>query len=636
MEAQFALVTAGRDDLLTTSAQSGQPELAQLHAIWGLGQFLRNAPGVGSRDGASGLSKLRARVHGVLLARLTAAPTKPGDDEARAQAAKVLGEGPGAEATTALATALADKNPRVRFFAAQSLARLKAPGAKESVVAMLAANQDSDPFLRHAGVMALAGGSKAEDLAALGTHASASVRLAATVALRRQASELVAAFLTDKDPAVAREAARAINDVPIEGATSALAKLASLPVLPTDDVVLSRAVEANFREGTAQAATLLARIAADAKVAVHTRQEAVAALGDFASPQPRDRLTGAYRPLPKQNRDGKAAAEALGSVLNKLLARKQPEVFQTTSRAVAELKLMSAVPLMARAVAQRWDNEDVRVAALEALNDLKAPELAAVLPIASKDPSPRVRLWALKARVVANPALAPALVSDALNKGVVQEKQAAIGILGWVQDPGASVKLSSLLDKLVTRRLPEALWLDVEEAAKKRNEPALTEKLAAYEKSRPTSEFGPYVEAVDGGDPEAGRRTFLYNNSVQCRRCHSVEGHGGEVGPELKTVGRRRSRKYLLESVVFPSKHFAPGFESALVTMKDGAIHGGTVKQDTPKALELTSAEEGPLTLIKKDIASREPGASGMPDGFGSILTKRELRDLVAFLAAQK
>ena len=70
--------------------------------------------------------------------------------------------------------------------------------------------------------------------------------------------------------------------------------------------------------------------------------------------------------------------------------------------------------------------------------------------------------------------------------------------------------------------------------------------------------------------------------------------------------------------------------------MKDGAIHGGTVKQDTPQALQLTSAEEGPLTLIKQDIASREPGASGMPDGFGSILTKRELRDLVAFLAAQK
>jgi quinoprotein glucose dehydrogenase len=381
---------------------------------------------------------------------------------------------------------------------------------------------------------------------------------------------------------------------------------------------------------------LLARIASDPKVETRARREAVAALGDFAAPQPRDRLTGSYRPLPKQVRDSKAAVAELKGALAKLLIRKQPDVFLTTAKAAARLKLIEAAPFLARAVEQKWDTDTMRLEALKALQALKAPELDTVLPIASKDPSSQVRLWALKARVVANPALGHELVAQALKTGTIEEKQAAIGILGWLQDPSAATMLLAMLDELVAGKLPPALSLDVQDAAKKRNEASHLTKLEAYEKARPDTEIAPYIEAIEGGDAEQGRRTFMFNATVQCRRCHSVEGHGAEVGPELKTVGKRRSRQYLLEAVVFPSKHFAPGFESALVTMKDGAIHGGTVKQDTPSALKLASAEEGELTLAKKEIASREPGASGMPDGFGSILSKRELRDLVAFLAAQK
>lgn len=631
MEAQFALANLGRDDLLAAAAQAGQPPFAQLHGVWGLGQLLRGAPGTKLRTGVTA-----AALQASLVARLQAKPTTPGDNETRAQAAKVLGESPAPGSVDALVTALADPSPRVKFFAAQSLARLKAKNIKEPVLSLLSKNADQDPYLRHAGTMALAAGLTEDELAALAGNPSSPARMGAALALRRLQSPKVAAFLADKDVLVAREAARAINDVPIEDANGALAALGELPTLPKDDVILSRIVEANFRAGTPASAKVLARIAADTKVATHTRQEAVAALSDFGAPQPRNRLTGAYRPLPQGKRDTQAAADALTAILNKLLVRGQVDVFRTTAKAAARLKLQAAAPYLAAAVERRWDTDAVRISALTALADLKAPELSTVLPVASKDPTPRVRLWALKERVVANPALAPALVAEALKKGSVGEKQAAIGILGWAQDPGAEATLASLLDQLIAGKLPVALSLDVQEATKKRNVPALLAKLDAYEKTRPDSDIGPYLEAVDGGDPEMGQRTFLYNPLVQCRRCHSVEGHGGEVGPELKTVGKRRSRQYLLEAVVFPSKHFAPGFESVLVTMKDGAIHGGTVKQDAGPTLKLASAEEGELTLVKKHIASREPGASGMPDGFGSILSKRELRDLVAFLASQK
>ena len=54
--------------------------------------------------------------------------------------------------------------------------------------------------------------------AALASHRSAAVRLAAALALRRLESPEIAAFMNDSDPAVVIEAVRAINDVPIQAA----------------------------------------------------------------------------------------------------------------------------------------------------------------------------------------------------------------------------------------------------------------------------------------------------------------------------------------------------------------------------------------------------------------------------------
>lgn len=636
-EAQFALAQSGRDDLLTQSTEAGKPLLARLHGLWGLGQILRQAPGAKARP-----SVKPEDLAGVLLTRLSPKGVPAREDEVRAQAAKVLADAPPAtvaQVVPALTAALSDRSARVRFFAAQSLARLKADdgAAMTAVVGMLARNDDKDPFLRHAGVMALAAGQPPEALAKLADHPSRAVRLAATVALRRHESPLIEPFLRDRDPLVVAEAARAINDRPIEEANDALAKLADAARPPRDPVVLSRVVHANFRRGGEEAARALVRLAADRGVPAAVRREAVASLGEWTTAQPRDRVTGAYRPLPpKQMRNLAVAAAAVEGALDKLLARRQPELFVVAANTATRLKLKAAAPLLAQAIAQRWDNEDVRLASLEALSALQAPELGPALEIAAKDGSPKVRLWALRARAKADPSLALGLVDEAMKKGTLEERQAAVQILAQLPAPEAEARLCTLMDQVLAGKLPQGLVLDVLEAAQKKGSADIKTKLAAYEEGRPQTDLGPYQEVTRGGDPELGRRIFMYHGLVQCRRCHSIEGHGSEVGPQLLGIGRRRSPEYLLEAVVYPSKHFAPGFESVLVTMKSGSIHGGTVKRETPKVLLIDSAEEGALTLTKKEIADREPGASGMPDGFGTILTKRELRDLIAFLAASK
>ena len=88
--------------------------------------------------------------------------------------------------------------------------------------------------------------------------------------------------------------------------------------------------------------------------------------------------------------------------------------------------------------------------------------------------------------------------------------------------------------------------------------------------------------------------------------------------------------------MVLPNKAIAAGFENVLLTMKSGAIHAGLVKSETESELKLESPEDGLLTLVKADIASRQRGLSAMPEDLKQFLTPREVRDLVEFLSGLK
>ncbi len=50
--------------------------------------------------------------------------------------------------------------------------------------------------------------------------------------------------------------------------------------------------------------------------------------------------------------------------------------------------------------------------------------------------------------------------------------------------------------------------------------------------------------------------------------------------------------------------------------------------------LELFSPEDGLMKIKKADIKSRARGLSGMLDNMREVLTKREIRDLVEYLAS--
>ena len=144
------------------------------------------------------------------------------------------------------------------------------------------------------------------------------------------------------------------------------------------------------------------------------------------------------------------------------------------------------------------------------------------------------------------------------------------------------------------------------------------------------------LKAVQNGDVARGQAVFN-GPKAACLSCHAIGYIGGRVGPDLTKVGQVRSERDLLEAVVFPNASFARGFEPVVVRTRTGQLHGGVVRSDTPGEIVL-AAVSGPDTRIARtDIAEIEPGSvSLMPPGYGDLLTRQELADLLAFLKAAR
>jgi quinoprotein glucose dehydrogenase len=108
------------------------------------------------------------------------------------------------------------------------------------------------------------------------------------------------------------------------------------------------------------------------------------------------------------------------------------------------------------------------------------------------------------------------------------------------------------------------------------------------------------------------------------------------VGPDLSKIGEQKDRQYLLESILLPNKAIAPGFESVLVSLKNGVVYAGVLKSENDDVLVINSPEDGVVTVQKTDLQARDKGLSPMPEGMGEILSRQDLRDLVEYLSGLK
>ncbi|HQZ68086.1 MAG TPA: c-type cytochrome [Planctomycetaceae bacterium] len=192
----------------------------------------------------------------------------------------------------------------------------------------------------------------------------------------------------------------------------------------------------------------------------------------------------------------------------------------------------------------------------------------------------------------------------------------------------------TLPDEAVASKLADQIVLGFSEA--KLNPP---EAILSITETKPTNreEWLAQLNRGRDADPAAGRRIFFHPNGPGCFKCHLVDGRGGHVGPDLSRAIGTMNRIQLIQSILEPSREIAPQFVSWTFETKAGKIVTGMIVHEN-EGLTIVGNAEGQLIELKtSDIEARVlQKISVMPEKLADRMTLQELRDLIAFLDAQK
>ena len=137
-------------------------------------------------------------------------------------------------------------------------------------------------------------------------------------------------------------------------------------------------------------------------------------------------------------------------------------------------------------------------------------------------------------------------------------------------------------------------------------------------------------EPTPPGDPAAG--AALFRGKGGCVTCHMVDGQGGRQGPDLTTVGARRSLRHLRIAILEPNQWVSPQDWKIQAKTKGGVrVEGIRLNEDT-HSLQLLDSNDKLVSVVKSDLESyRIIKVSSMPPYAGQ-LSQSEVDDLVAYL----
>ncbi len=239
-----------------------------------------------------------------------------------------------------------------------------------------------------------------------------------------------------------------------------------------------------------------------------------------------------------------------------------------------------------------------------------------------------------------------AYLNESRNPAIGDPKAIAAGAKLWAQScagchgpDGSGGRGPNLVKRSLWHPLTDdTIYKTIREGAPGTDMPATkltpdeTWQLVAFVKAQ----TGPAIENNVPGDPENGRRIFS-DEKFGCSNCHSIQGQGGRIAPDLSDIGASQPTVLIRSAILEPSKGLSRyGKEAVTVTLKSGKKVEGIARNRNNYSVQVVD-KKGDLHLIS--VADVEQIAisksSPMPGDYGTRLSKQELQDLLAYLARQ-
>ncbi len=196
-------------------------------------------------------------------------------------------------------------------------------------------------------------------------------------------------------------------------------------------------------------------------------------------------------------------------------------------------------------------------------------------------------------------------------------------------------RLSALLDAMESGRIPpqtldalrrEQLLANRETKIRQRARDLLAQRIS--DPGRPEL-LARYQVALSGPrDARRGQKLF----QDQCVRCHSLQGVGGRIGPDLAGT-KGRAEETLLLDILEPSAQITAGYRSYTIETERGDIFTGVVSAESATSVTIPGENGAEQTVLRKDITSMTASAvSLMPENLTDLVPPQDAADLLAYL----
>ncbi|MES2708862.1 MAG: PVC-type heme-binding CxxCH protein [Verrucomicrobiota bacterium] len=186
---------------------------------------------------------------------------------------------------------------------------------------------------------------------------------------------------------------------------------------------------------------------------------------------------------------------------------------------------------------------------------------------------------------------------------------------------------------------PMAYYRPLNAAWDKLHEPARVSKtmdfptLATPEMAKALDEKFDHYRALANkpGDPAKGQAV-----AALCTACHTVNGQGGMIGPNLSSVGAMGTEA-ILRNILTPNAAMEPGYRVFRAELTDGTIKEGFLASRDENAIVIrlpgTEDQRIPADQIRKSGFTKR---SLMPEGLELSMTPGQWTDLFAWLRERK
>jgi putative heme-binding domain-containing protein len=168
----------------------------------------------------------------------------------------------------------------------------------------------------------------------------------------------------------------------------------------------------------------------------------------------------------------------------------------------------------------------------------------------------------------------------------------------------------------------------------------IADELLKFTRPRTEWKFDDLAASVEqmseGRSYSNGKQMFQVAN---CIACHKFNGVGTEIGPDLTKIDPKLDKPLeILRDILEPSFRINEKYQSYTFELSSGKTLTGLILEETPttvKVIENPLAKADAVVLKKSDIDSRAKSPTSiMPKGLLDKLTREEILDLVAYVAA--